>query len=54
VHRILCRLNALLGHPNIAQTIGAERTTLFNTLLASEAGGIFLYCIFLSHASFGI
>jgi len=39
VHHILCRLNAPIGHPNITQTIGAERTTLFHTLLAPEAGG---------------
>jgi len=38
VHRIFCHLNAPLGHPNIAQTIGAERTTLFHTLLAPKAG----------------
>jgi hypothetical protein len=39
VHHILCCPSALLGHPNIAQTVGVERTTLFHTLLAPEAGG---------------
>ncbi len=39
VHCIFCYLSALLGHPNIAQTVGAERTTLLHTLLALEARG---------------
>jgi hypothetical protein len=39
VHRIFYHPNTLVGHPNITQTIGAERITLLHTLLAHEARG---------------
>jgi hypothetical protein len=39
MHRILYCLSGPLGHPNIAQIIGAERTTLFHTLLTPKVGG---------------
>jgi len=39
VHCILYRPNALLGHPNIAQIVKVERTTLLHTLLALQVRG---------------